>query len=344
MAPMSAPDPANGGDEPYDRVIAITGASSGIGAGLARQYSRESGVGRRTLLALASRGRARLVEVARSCQSPVCDVDAVALDISDRHAVASWLHLLRERAGRLDIVYANAGVDGRELAAASEAGEPVFAEDVLQLVFGVNVMGTINTVGPALEIMSRQGSGQLGIVSSGTALLKYGNELVGKSMPLAVPYLASKEAQAALAKGLHFAYRELGVDVRAIYPGYVESDITKRNKHRMHQLMSADEAAAEIARQMRGRPAAGGGVSLLGLPNRIGTCLLNCCCSVGGAACVDAFVPHKSLADELREGGGDAEEREWFPRPEPMQPPRVYDMEKGEVVEDVTGSMQEKLS
>lgn len=344
----------------YDRVIAITGASSGIGAGLARHYARESGAGgkKRTLLALASRGRARLVEVARKCQSSTCDVEAVTLDISDRHAVASWLHLLRERARRLDIVFANAGVDGREVVGRAVGGEPVFAEDVLQFVFSVNVMGTINTAGPALEIMSSQGFGQLGIVSSGTALLKYGNEISGKRLPEAVPYVASKEAQSALAKGLHFAYKDSGVDVRTIYPGYVESEITKRNKHHMHQLMGADEAAAEIARQMRGSPAAGGGISFP-LSNRVGTCFLNCCFSMlGGAWCIDRCIPQQSMDRELvnaqtgSDGGdGDADtdvsagageekkKHEWFPRPQPMQPPVVYDMEKGEVAEDVTGRM-----
>lgn len=93
----------------YARVIAITGASSGIGAGLAKHYAGMPN----TFLALAARGKERLVKVAKDCQKLGADVHAVAVDISDRNAVASWLYGI-DKQNEIDIVFANAGVDGRE--------------------------------------------------------------------------------------------------------------------------------------------------------------------------------------------------------------------------------------
>ena len=72
-------------------VIAITGASSGIGAGLARHYARR---GDNVVLSLASRSRKKLVKVAQECVKHGADVEAVTLDTTDRNAVASWLYAL----------------------------------------------------------------------------------------------------------------------------------------------------------------------------------------------------------------------------------------------------------
>ena len=93
----------------YARVIAITGASSGIGAALAKHYASMP----YTFLTLAARGKDRLLKVASECQKLGADVEAVAVDISDRNAIASWLYSIDQK-HEIDIVFANAGVDGRE--------------------------------------------------------------------------------------------------------------------------------------------------------------------------------------------------------------------------------------
>ena len=249
------------------------------------------------------------------------------------------------RHGGIDIVYANAGVDGREFAARAAQGEPVFADDVMHAVMNVNVMGTLHTIGPALELMMKRGrGGQVAIVSSGTAMLTYGMELSGKSMPGAVPYLASKEAQSAVGRGLHYVYKAEGIDVRTIYPGYVESGITKENSHAMMKLMDADEAAHEIARQMAAPPGPAGAI-VFPREHRISHLCLNLCIGLcGGARCVNMCFTQKSISDDLtvaaataaRGAENVATPAEWRPMPMPMEPPVVFTMGH-EVAQTVNG-------
>lgn len=211
------------------------------------------------------------------------------------------------------------------LAKRARKGENVYGDDVLHLVMNVNVIGTTNTIGPALELMLERHRGQIAIVSSGTALMQYGMEMTGKSLPGAIPYLASKEAQSALGIGLHYAYKAEGVDVRTIYPGYVESDITKENEFDMLRVMPAKDAAAEIARQMAAPPSKRGRI-VFPFSSSIGLCCINSCISLcGGIYCIDACFEQKGLAFDPTDGS-EQEREPWAPSPTTMNPPTVFTM------------------
>ena len=132
--------------------VVITGASSGIGAALARRYAASGAI-----LGLISRRREALERVAASLPAPC---ETYALDVRDTAAVAAAARAFIARHGCPDVVIANAGVSVGTLASQ--------AEDiaVFQELLDINVMGAVKTLHPFIACMRARGSGALvGIAS-----------------------------------------------------------------------------------------------------------------------------------------------------------------------------------
>ncbi len=211
------------------RHILITGASSGIGAALARHYA-----GRDTRLALGGRDRTRLDAVAADCRERGALAATELVDVTDRAAMRRWV-LAADAESPLDLVVANAGVS-------SHAGADVESEERARTVLAVNLDGVLNTAYPAVERMTERGRGQIALMSS---LAGY------RGFPDAPIYSASKSAVKALAEAWRGALAVRGIRVSAICPGFVETPMTARNKFRMPFLMTADRAAEIIAKGLR---------------------------------------------------------------------------------------------
>lgn len=213
--------------------IAITGASSGIGAALAQAYAKPG-----VTLALSGRDRARLSTVADGCRAAGAEVIADVLDVARRDAMVEWIAGL-DSARPLDLVVANAGI--------SAGTGDIGGEDEAQArdIFAVNLDGVLNTLWPAIDVMRRRRAGQLAIVSS----------IVGfRGLPGAPAYSASKAAVLAYGDALRVGLAGDGIVVSVICPGFVESRITETNDFPMPFLMPADKAAAIIKRGLaRGR-------------------------------------------------------------------------------------------
>jgi short-subunit dehydrogenase len=208
------------------RSIVITGASSGIGAALAKAYA---GVG--VHLALSGRNSGRLAAVAAHCRTAGATVDEGILDVTDREAMARWLGDCEAR-HPIDLVIANAGIS----AGTGGGSEP--AEQV-RAIFAVNLHGVLNTVMPLLPAMQGRGRGQIAIVSSLAAF---------RGFPGAPAYCASKAAVRFWGEALRGELWESGLRVSVICPGYVVSNITAANTFPMPMLMQAERAAAIIKR------------------------------------------------------------------------------------------------
>jgi short-subunit dehydrogenase len=204
----------------------ITGASSGIGQGLALAYAA-AGVS----LYLSGRDQARLAAVVSACQERGATVEGCCLDVQDREGMATWIAAC-EAAGPLDLLIANAGIS------AGVGGEPDFAAQT-RLIFGVNLDGVLNTVLPAVEAMRQRGQGQIALVASVAGF---------RGLPSAPAYCASKAAVKVWGEGLRGWLAQDGVGVSVILPGFVESRITAANDFSMPFLMSAERAAAKIKR------------------------------------------------------------------------------------------------
>lgn len=220
--------------QPAPEGIVITGASSGIGAALARLYARPG-----ARLALTGRDAARLSEVAAACRARGATVEEHTIDVTNAEAMKALINAFATT-GRLDLVIANAGVSGG-FRNWDEFGTYV------RRVTDINIGGVLNTVNPAIPIMARQRSGQIAIVSSIAGFL---------ALPGAVPYSATKQFARAYAEELRGRLAPEGIRVSAICPGFVVSRMTARNKFPMPFLMETDRAAEIIIRGLaanRGR-------------------------------------------------------------------------------------------
>ena len=216
------------------RSILITGASSGLGAALARLYA-----GPGVALALGGRDVRRLEAVAAQCRDLGAEVATRHLDVLHRVAMADWIAKV-DALTPLDLVIANAGLGG------GTGGGGERAQQTHQIM-SVNVTGTVNTVLPAVQAMRPRGRGQIAIVSSLAAF---------RGFPGAPAYCASKAAVRVWGESLRGHLGRDGLCVSVVCPGYVKTRMTADNDFPMPLLMEADRAARRIARGLardRGR-------------------------------------------------------------------------------------------
>ena len=212
------------------RSALITGASSGIGAALATAIARQG-----VTLHLSGRDRARLEAVSNACRAQGSVVHAATLDVRERQAMAAWI----EAAAPLDLVVANAGISGRSRAGAAE--DPVRTRDI----FAINLDGVLNTVLPAIEVMSAQPQGademrgRIAVVASIAAFL---------ASPDSAAYCASKAAVDRWTRARALETRRHGVLLTSVCPGFIRTAMTAGYRFPMPGLMDADQAARIILR------------------------------------------------------------------------------------------------
>jgi NAD(P)-dependent dehydrogenase (short-subunit alcohol dehydrogenase family) len=180
------------------RVAVVTGASSGIGAEIARELSR-----RDWLCVLVARREDRLLELAGElgAEYELCDV-------SDREAVERVAAAVRERHPEVHALVNNAGVPAR---ASFLAGDP----EVIERAIRTNYLGGVwctRAFLPALEAAAP--SDVVNVVSVAGQV----------ALPGSGPYAASKHAQLAFSRALAAELRRRGIRVHTVKPGFVETE------------------------------------------------------------------------------------------------------------------------
>ncbi len=203
--------------------VVVTGASSGIGAALAREFARRGAV-----LGLVARREAALREVAADCR----DASVYALDVRDGEALRRAAGNFIRRHGCPDVIIANAGVSTGTLTEHAE-DTAAFAE-----VLNTNVTGMVNTFQPFIAPMRAQGRGILVGISSVAGY---------RGLPGAGAYSASKAAAISYLESLRVELRLHGIRVITICPGYVDTSMTRNNPYPMPFRISAAAAARKIA-------------------------------------------------------------------------------------------------
>lgn len=209
-------------------VILITGASSGIGAALARCYAQRPEV----RLVLTGRDGARLDAVAAACRGFGADVRTGLFDVRERETVGAWLRAL-DAESPLDLVIVNAAVNGGHPSGDLESEETAFE------TADINYAGALNIMLPSVTAMARRGRGQIALVSSLAAYAP---------LPDAPAYSGAKAALLAHGLALRTKLRPLGVSVSVVTPGYVKTPMGGVIKGWRPLEMSADEAARRILR------------------------------------------------------------------------------------------------
>jgi short-subunit dehydrogenase len=220
-----------------DKAVLITGASSGIGEGLALQLAQAG-----AKLTLAARRPEQLAAVAQkiAAQSGAVPIEAlcvmtcdVARDGDIERVVAESLH----RWGKLDVVFANAGFG-------VVGGFKKLSVEDYRRQFETNVFGVLRTVYAALPELEKS-RGNLAITGSVSGWI---------APPGASPYCMSKFAIRALANSITPELRRTGVKLTLISPGFVVSNIRRVDNRGTLHPQAADPVPAWI--QMRSEKAA----------------------------------------------------------------------------------------
>lgn len=189
------------------QVVLLTGASSGIGAELARQFAAEG-----AQLALAARDVDRLHTVATECRALGADALVVPGDVSLEASCASIVERTVAHFGRLDILVNNAGIGSSGLF------EEITDLTIFDTLMRVNYLGSVWCTAHALPHL-KQSKGRLVAISSLTGLT---------GVPKRTAYAATKHAMAGFFDSLRIELDGSGVTVTMVYPGFVFSEINQR--------------------------------------------------------------------------------------------------------------------
>jgi len=206
--------------------VFITGASSGLGRGLSLHYARQGAT-----VHAAARREDELRKL--SAEAPPGSIVPVRLDVQDTDALVKAIRRAEERSGgALDLVIANAGV-----------GKPSSARKmdwtVVKWIMEVNVTAACVTVAAALPAMIERDSGHVVMMSSLAAF---------RGMPGNAAYCASKAAVATFMESVRVDLRRTRVRATTIYPGFVKTELTAKNRFPMPFLMELDRAVEVMAK------------------------------------------------------------------------------------------------
>ncbi len=193
------------------KTILITGASSGIGAGMAREFAQMG-----YNLAICARRLERLQTLKQELESQFgIRVIAKTLDVTNYDQVFQVFHEFKQDFGKIDRIIVNAGVgEGRRI------GKGNFA--INKATVETNFISALAQCEAAVEIFREQNSGHLVMISSMSAIRGMPKHLTA--------YGASKAAVAHLAEGIRAELIDTPIQVTTIFPGYIRTEINEGAK------------------------------------------------------------------------------------------------------------------
>ncbi len=203
----------------------ITGASSGIGRGLALEIAA-----RGAHLGLLARREELLNEIVGEVSARNVKAVAAAADVRDAKAVRAAADRFRKELGPIDVMVANAGIGTTHHAIKLQ---PEHAANVI----GINVLGAVNSVAAVVPEMAERGRGRLVAISS---LAAY------RGLAKSAAYCASKAALSSYFESVRIDLRHTGVGVTIIHPGFIKTALTAGREAKMPYLMELDDAVKKI--------------------------------------------------------------------------------------------------
>jgi short-subunit dehydrogenase len=208
-----------------NKTVMITGASSGIGKGVALEVA-----GRGANLGLVARRQELLDEIVDAIRSRGRKAIAVTADVRDANAMKAAADRIRDALGPIDILIANAGIGTSSHISQLDPNH-------VANVIGINVLGAANSVAAVVPQMVERGQGQLVAISS---LAAY------RGLAKSAAYCASKAAMSSYFESVRIDLRGTGVGVTIIHPGFIKTPLTAGREAHMPYLMELDYAVPKI--------------------------------------------------------------------------------------------------
>lgn len=216
------------------KVVTITGASSGIGAALAKHLAE-----RGAAVGLIARRERLLAEITDALHAAGHRAAFAVADVASVVETRAAVERLEKSLGSCHVAIACAGVYRKTSGAR-------FSADVANDQFATNVNGVSNLFDAVLPGMLQRRSGHLAAVSSIGAML---------GLPGAAAYCGSKAAVVTMLQSLRLDLHDHGIRVTTLCPGFVDTAmITDEERKTLRCLLTAEQAAAKMARAIeRGR-------------------------------------------------------------------------------------------
>lgn len=227
-----------------DKVVWLTGASSGIGEEMAYQLSKKG-----AKLILSSRRENELERVKKACTGPNAnDIKVLVLDLSDAKALAAKADIALAYYGYVDILINNGGISQRATVLESSM-------DVYRKIMEVDYFGPIQLSKLVLPKMLERKFGQHLVITSATGII---------STPLRSAYAAAKHALHGFYDALHAEVYDQNVRVTLICPGFIKTNVSfnaldangvsqKKHDEDIRKGLSPQKAVAKIMKALENR-------------------------------------------------------------------------------------------
>jgi NADP-dependent 3-hydroxy acid dehydrogenase YdfG len=210
---------------PADGVAWITGASSGIGRGVALELAR-----RGWTVAVSARRETELEALAAEAAGFKGRIIAHACDVTDAEGVAQAVQGIERAHGPIALAFFNAGI-------APYIRAPDIDLVAFRQVVDVNIMGVVNGLAAIMPGMAARRMGQIAVNAS---IAGYGG------LPKSAAYGATKAAMINMCEALKFDCDNLGLTLQLVNPGFVETPLTDKNDFPMPFLMKNEDAARRV--------------------------------------------------------------------------------------------------
>jgi len=204
-----------------NKVIWITGGSSGIGKSLAYKFANEG-----WQVAISARRENLLKEISESNEK----IKSFPLDVTDKVKCKEVFEQIKNYYGDLDICFFSTGTW-------SPKEEKDIDVEQIENVFKVNFFGTINSIKAVEEHFKNKKNGIITIVSS---IAGY------RGLPNTTGYGPSKSALISLAESLYLDFERYNVRVCLVCPGFIKTPMTDKNDFKMPFLKTSEFAADKI--------------------------------------------------------------------------------------------------
>ena len=204
-----------------NKVIWITGASTGIGKALAIKFSKNG-----WKVAISARRLELLEEISKKNEN----IFSFPLDVTNKDECSKVFSEIKNKFGQIDLCIFSTGTwDPKK--------EKEIDVEQIENVMKVNFFGTVNSIKSVEKYFKELGKGHISIVSS---IAGY------RGLPNSTGYGPSKSALNNLTESLYFDFKRYGVRVSLISPGFIKTPMTDKNDFKMPFLKTTEYAAEKI--------------------------------------------------------------------------------------------------